>query len=109
MTPRFGLPESTIEKISAVLVKFPQVHQAVVYGSRAKGNYKNGSDIDLTLEVMYQIASQLDELLLPYTIDLAIFAQLTDLDFIEHIQRVGVVFYERQALPIVPVHTKSVL
>jgi uncharacterized protein len=104
MTPRFGLKEATIEKICAVLAKFPSVEKAVLYGSRAKGNYKNGSDIDLTLcggkaltlHVMYQIASELDDLLLPYTIDLSIFEQLSNLDFIEHIQRVGVLFYERK-------------
>lgn len=104
MTPRFGLKETTIEKICGVFAKFPQVEKAVLYGSRAKGNYKNGSDIDLTLyggsdltlNVLYKIATELDDLLLPYTIDLSIFGQLTDPEFIEHIQRVGLVFYERK-------------
>jgi len=104
MTPRFGLKETTIEKICGVFAKHPQVEKAVLYGSRAKGNYKNGSDIDLTLcggqdltlNVMYKIATELDDLLLPYTIDLSIFGQLTDPDFIEHIQRVGLVFHERK-------------
>ena len=43
MPPRFGLKETTIEKIGAVFARFPQVEKAVLYGSRAKGNYKNGS------------------------------------------------------------------
>jgi len=46
MTLRFGLNESTIENICAVFARYPQVEKAVLYGSRAKGNYKNGSDID---------------------------------------------------------------
>jgi len=46
---RFLVKEATIRKIRAVLAEFPQVEKAVLYGSRAKGNYKNGSDIDLTL------------------------------------------------------------
>jgi uncharacterized protein len=104
MTPRFGLKETTIEKVSVVLARFPQVEKAVLYGSRAKGNYKNGSDIDLclyggkdlTLNILYKINQELDDLLLPYTIDLSIFEQLTDPDFIDPIQRVGVVFYERK-------------
>jgi len=104
MTLRFGLKETTIEKIGAVLAGFPQVEKAVLYGSRAKGNYKNGSDIDLTLfggqdltlEILYKINQALDDLLLPYTIDLSIFEQLRDPDFIGHIQRVGLVFYERK-------------
>lgn len=104
MTLRFGLKEATIEKICGVLEQFPQVEKAIIYGSRAKGNYKNGSDIDLTLqgsadltlEIVYKIEIQLDDLLLPYTFDLSVFAHLTDPDFIDHIQRVGLVFYERK-------------
>ena len=102
MTLRFGLKETIIEKINAVLAGFPQVEKAVLYGSRAKGNYKNGSDIDLTLygkdltlNVLYKIDQELDDLLLPYTFDLSIFERLSDPDFIDHIQRVGVVFYQR--------------
>ncbi len=103
MTLQFGLKKTTIRKISAVFTQFPQVENAVLYGSRAKGNYKNGSDIDLTLrgkdlslDLLYKINRALDDLFLPYKIDLSIFEQLTDPDFIEHIQRVGVVFYEKE-------------
>ena len=52
----------------------------------------------LTLNVLYQINREIDSLLLPYTIDLSIFAQLTNPDFTEHIQRVGVVFDARKQL-----------
>jgi predicted nucleotidyltransferase len=104
MTLRFGLKESAIDKICAVFAKFPQVEKAVLYGSRAKGNQKNGSDIDLTLHCgkdldrnsLYGIHQELDDLLLPFTIDLSIFTHLSDLDFIEQIQRVGVEFYKKK-------------
>ena len=103
MNPTFGLTEMTIEKIRAILSRHSEVDQVVIYGSRAKGNYKNGSDIDLTLhgagltrQILAQIADELDDLLLPYTIDLSIFEQLSDPDFIDHIRRIGVVFYEKQ-------------
>lgn len=103
MTLRFGLKETTVEKLCGVFAKYPQTEKAVIYGSRAKGNYKNGSDIDLTLHgkdltlnVLYNILQEIDDLLLPYTVDLSIYHDLTDPDFIEHIQRVGLVFYERE-------------
>lgn len=100
----FGLKESVIQKIHAVFANHPPVEKAVLYGSRAKGNFRNGSDIDLTLiggntltlEVLYRILSQIDDLCLPYTFDLSIFRQISDPDLIDHIQRVGVVFYERE-------------
>ena len=101
-----GLSDSVIQKISAVLTRHPQVERAILYGSRAKGSYKNGSDIDLTLcggadltlSVRHRIAVELDDLLLPYMIDLSIFHDIGDPDLIDQIQRVGTVFYERQQL-----------
>jgi predicted nucleotidyltransferase len=102
---KYGLPQSAIQKINAVLSHYPRVEKAVLYGSRAKGNYKNGSDIDLTLHgtelslnVIYKILDDIDELLLPYTVDLSIFKDISDPEVIEHIQRVGVTFYEKGAL-----------
>jgi len=105
---KYGLPQSAVEKICAVLSHYSQVEKAILYGSRAKGNFKNGSDIDLTLRggadlslnVIYKILDDLDELLLPYTIDLSIFNDIGDPDVIEHIQRVGVTFYDKsEAIP----------
>lgn len=105
---KYGLPDAAILEVCAVLRRYPQVARAILYGSRAKGNYKNGSDIDLTLcgsaaltlNVLYRILDDLDDLLLPYTIDLSIFDNIYDPDVIEHIRRVGVVFYERdEAVP----------
>jgi len=100
----YGLKETTIQKICAVLARHPQVEKAVLYGSRARGSYKNGSDIDLTLyggadltlKVLSTILDELDDLLLPYMIDLSIFHDIQDPAVVEHIRRVGVTFYERK-------------
>jgi len=100
---KFGLQETTIEKICSVLASYPQIEKVLLYGSRAKGNYKNGSDIDLTLvggqdltmKVLFRIMDEIDDLLLPYTFDLSIFNHISDPEVIEHIQRVGVLLYER--------------
>ena len=99
---KYGLSDSVIDRITSVFTRFPEVDKAVLYGSRAKGNYKKGSDIDLTLSgrgltltILHKIEDQLDDLLLPYKIDLSIFEQISDPDVIDHIRRVGVVFYEK--------------
>lgn len=99
---KYGLPKTTIEMIRGVFARFPEIEKAVLYGSRAKGNYQAGSDIDLTLygdaltpDLRDRIANALDDLLLPYTIDLSLFDELDHAKLREHIERVGVVFYER--------------
>lgn len=99
-----GLTSETVDRIRSVLARFPQVEKAILYGSRAKGNYKRGSDIDLTLfgsglnaSVRSKINSGLDDLLLPQKVDVSIFAKISHADLIEHIRRVGVVLYEKQS------------
>ncbi len=102
---KYGLREHVVENINGVFAQHIEVKRVTLYGSRAKGNYKNGSDIDLTmhgdtdltLNVMYKIMTELDDLLLPYMIDLSIFSTIGDPDVVEHIQRVGVLFYEAKA------------
>ncbi len=99
---QYGLTQEIIEKISNVYARFPEVEKVVLYGSRAKGNYKNGSDIDFTLygtaltpDLRANIAMALDDLMLPYTIDLSFFDELENAELREHIKRVGKVFYEK--------------
>ena len=99
---RFGLPEEAIAEIQAVLALYPEVERAILYGSRALGNFKPGSDIDLTLvgaELTHNhllgIMSDLDDLLLPWMIDLSLFATLDQPGLREHIESVGVTLYER--------------
>ena len=74
---KFGLKEPVIGRIQAVFASFAEVDEAILYGSRAKGNYKNGSDIDLTFkgkelnqDIIGKIDTELDDLLLPYMFDL---------------------------------------
>lgn len=100
--PEFGLPDATLTAIRRILAGFPAVTKAVLYGSRAKGNYRPGSDIDLSLfgesldlRILGEIAAQLAESPIPYQVDLSLWALLDHAKLREHIERVGVVFYQR--------------
>ena len=95
---KFGLTEATIAKINSVFSKYPQVEEAILYGSRAKGDFKKGSDIDLTLKgqgldlaLANKISLEIDDLLLPYSFDISIFDQINNPDLIDHIKRKGVI------------------
>lgn len=88
-----------VSKITSVLVKFLNVHRTLIYGSRALGTYKNGSDIDLVLvgpslttTDLLKIENLLDDLVLPYKIELILHHQIENADLIEHITRVGLEF-----------------
>jgi predicted nucleotidyltransferase len=102
MSELYGLKPKTIQAVNSIFEKFPDIEAAVIYGSRAKGNYRNGSDIDLTikgesldLSLLFRIETELDDLLLPYNIDLSIFHKIDNQKLVEHIERIGLVFYKK--------------
>ena len=95
-----GLKQAHVDKIRRVLSEHSEVEKAVLYGSRAKGTNRPGSDIDialigdqLDLQVLNKISQEFDDLLLPHNIDLCIYHQLDDADLVNHISRVGKVLY----------------
>jgi predicted nucleotidyltransferase len=97
-----GLSEKTVEQIQGVFVNFSELEKVVLYGSRAKGTHRSGSDIDLTLygsglnhTLLTRIKNELDDLLLPYDMDISLFEDLNHPALLDHIERVGQVFYER--------------
>lgn len=99
----FGLERTVIEKINSIFFHYPAVEKAIVYGSRAKGTYRVGSDIDLTLighlldyEQLINIATEIDDLLLPYKIDLSLYSQITNAELLSHIDKIGLVWYHTQ-------------
>jgi len=100
LSEKSGLPEATIRKITSTLIEHADLTKAILYGSRAKGNFREGSDIDLVLfgdklnyNDLASIAIQLDDLFLPYTFDLSLYNQIDNPELIDHINRVGIVFY----------------
>lgn len=97
---RYGLSDSVIDKISGILKEFPEVEAALIYGSRAKGNFKPLSDIDMVLKgdninlrTLNRIILKLDDMLLPYKIDLSIYDHITNDDLLSHIDRIGQPIY----------------
>lgn len=100
---KFGLEQHIIDQLNNIFSHYEDIDQVLIYGSRAKGNYKNGSDIDLTIlsdnfnnSNLLKVANQIDDLLLPYKIDLSVFRQISNPDLIDHINRVDGVFYDKK-------------
>jgi predicted nucleotidyltransferase len=98
----FGLKQETLAQIREVLQAFPEVEECVIYGSRAMGNHRYNSDIDLSLfgkklslTELLRIENELDDLLLPYQIDLSISHQIDNPELVKHIQEFGKVLFER--------------
>lgn len=100
MTKRFGLPDRAIQQICSIFSQYQEVKRVVIYGSRAMGKERLGSDIDLCIESnelsfsqLLAIENQIDDLLLPWKIDLSLRNQIDNPDVLEHIDAVGIEFY----------------
>lgn len=98
---KYGLKNQTIAQINAVFARHPEIEQVILYGSRAKGNYKDSSDIDLALKghklnsrVIDRVNFELEDLFLPYCFDISLFSRINNAHLIDHINHVGVIFYE---------------
>lgn len=93
----YGISQNALDRIKTVLFSIQGVEQVVLYGSRAGGNYKEGSDIDLTVkgnltfDDLVKMSVNLDDLNLPWKIDLSLYSQIKNEELLEHIDRVGVV------------------
>lgn len=93
---RFGIPSESFKMIISILKKNNKIKEIFLFGSRAKGNYKKGSDIDiaiiadsLSFEELNQIRVEINDLILPYKVDVIDFNKISNNDLKEHILRVG--------------------
>jgi predicted nucleotidyltransferase len=97
----FGLPDKTVNLINENFAKYPKIENGLIYGSRARGYYKNGSDVDLTIlgdisqKDKNRISGLIDDLPIPYMCDLSVFKNIKNENLIEHIERIGQTFYQR--------------
>ncbi len=96
----FGLPQVTIDLLRDYFSHVPEIKKVVIYGSRAKGGYEKGSDIDFAFfshseeDLTGRLLMELDELPTPYLFNATNYYKLKHRELKEHIDRVGIVFYE---------------
>ncbi len=99
---RFGILTGDINSIVSILSTNLKIERVLLFGSRAKGNYHAGSDIDiavkgqlLNLDDILESLNKIEKLSLPYRVDLVIYDRINEPDLISHIDRVGITLFER--------------
>lgn len=98
----FGIYDNSYAKLVAVFKAYQDVEKVLIFGSRAKGNFKEGSDIDLALigrnlshSYLSELREIIDDLNMPYSVDLVLYNEKLDIKLREHIDRVGLVFFKK--------------
>lgn len=97
---KFGLSDTVIKELQDVFRRHANIEKVLIYGSRSKGNYRAGSDIDLAVigkdidyNLLLSILCEIDDLDLLYTVDLLDYQKKKGTPIGDHIDRVGQVFY----------------
>jgi predicted nucleotidyltransferase len=98
---RFGLSEKAWQKLGSIFLNFPELERVFLFGSRAKGTHKPGSDIDLAIEgasldtsAVLRLQNALEASDLPYFFDVIQLSTVDSPELLAHIQKLGVVIYE---------------
>ena len=97
---KYGLSVANGKRITDILSQFAEVREAILFGSRAKGNYKSGSDVDLAVkgpiskDVLSALLTAFEDSILPYFFDVVIYEHITNEALKEHIDRVGISIYK---------------
>ena len=98
----FGLSEKTLGSLRAYFASIPEVEQVILYGSMARGDHHKGSDIDfmligsgITPRLLSKMDMEIDDLLLPWFIQITDRKMIRDARFLEVVEKEGVVFWER--------------
>ncbi len=98
---KFGLPDKTIEAINNLFASFKEIDKVKIFGSRARGDFKRGSDIDLALfgeineKLLRHITSELDELPTPYKFDVVNYNDIENTALRQNIDNDGKIFFKK--------------
>ncbi len=97
-----GIDDNDMKRIVEIIGAHQKVIEAILFGSRALGSFEAGSDIDIALKGselklndIIDLKISLDDLLLPYKMDLIIYDRISEPDLIDHINRVGINLFAR--------------
>jgi predicted nucleotidyltransferase len=97
---KYGLPIQVVEQLKHIFRSEPRISKVILFGSRAKGNYRNGSDIDLCIEAntltlfdLLKLSDAIEELYLPWKVDLVLAHTIDNPELLKHTQRVGLEFF----------------
>ena len=100
---KYGLSDYTLQTMETLLKNYPAIRSVTLYGSRARGSFRPGSDIDITLHTdetfthkeILQLRDRFDESDMPYFVDVSIYDKLNNPDLKAHIRRTGQPLYQR--------------
>ena len=98
---KFGLSDTVIEELQDIFKRHVNIKKVLIFGSRSKGNYRAGSDIDLAVigdnldyNQILDIICEIEDLELLYSVDLLDYQKKKGTPIGDHIDRVGQIFYE---------------
>lgn len=102
---KYGLTDKQLAEVIACISVHPEIEEAILFGSRAMGNYKEASDVDIAINgetvdalLAATLKSEIEEdTYLPFFFDCIAYPAITNEDLKAHIDTEGVLIYQRSA------------
>jgi predicted nucleotidyltransferase len=98
-----GLSDQNANLLLEVFKKYDFIDEIILYGSRAKGNFTDRSDVDLVIVGkpkdrfdISKVINEIEETSFPYNIDLQLYSDIKNYQLLDHINRLGKTFYKRK-------------
>jgi len=101
---KYGLSEKQLKEIKDILASYPEVEEAVLFGSRAIDTYKEASDVDIAVrgkKVNWSLAAKIkdhleEETYLPFFFDIIAYNTIKSDELKKHINTKGKTIYSRK-------------
>lgn len=106
MKTDFGMNQKALDTLSRIFNQYPDISHVMVYGSRAKGNFSERSDLDLVImdqidrKILGSIWMDINSSDFPLTVDLQVWDEIKNEKLKDHIQRVGKTFYIAKGISV---------
>lgn len=97
MKVNFGLKDRELDEIKILYYLFPEIDEIIIFGSRARGDYKLTSDIDIALKgkidnlILCKIRDYFEESRIPYLVDIIYYEKIMNIFFKESIDKDGII------------------
>ncbi|MDI6603821.1 MAG: nucleotidyltransferase domain-containing protein [Thermoanaerobacteraceae bacterium] len=95
---KFGFSDKLIDSLKNIFEKYPEIKKAVIYGSRARGDFKSTSDIDIAIfnekDLSPELYLEVDEAVGIYKTDIVEVGRLHNEKLLENILKDGIEIYK---------------
>lgn len=100
MKNNYGINDASYEEMISLFKSFDSLDKVYIFGSRARGDYKEGSDIDLAIEskddIKLRLLNKLEDIRCILNFDVVDVNNIENEKLLMNIKKEGILIYRRE-------------